>query len=268
MIRKSAPYSNCTSRNLEAPKLFKSAGQNLNFSYGGRVDEGNYDIHTCFSTCLQRKIFTECGCFDIREAYAYHYHGRMCGKTNNITEQLFSGRIAACFYEFNLQLSVSQENENFSQFYKRKGKDILELCLAPYQVMISDFNCIKKVKDLFNNVKNTHCNCPPPCRIMNYDLSTGLAKWPTSDPNLDNAYNKLMPDYDSHGLMAYLKGLNNTVSDDIVKYLSASENRREIMKNFARVTVYEKSLSLIQMEEFAAYTLLDILSDLGMSLFI
>ena len=38
------------------------------------------------------------------------------------------------------------------------------------------------------------------------------------------------------------------------------------MKNFARVTVYEKSLSLMQMEEFAAYIMLDLISDLGMNL--
>ncbi len=180
MIRKSTPYTNCTDQNLEALRLLKSTEQKLNFTYNGRIEEGNYDTSTCFSTCLQRKIYTTFGCFDILEAYAYHEVGRFCGKTDYIMERLISGYTAPCLLGF---------------------KQPLSLCMAPYQTMISDLECIKNVKDVFENEKDTYCACPPPCHVINYDLSMGLAKWPSRDPNLGTAYSKLIND-NSHGLIA------------------------------------------------------------------
>ena len=41
------------------------------------------------------------------------------------------------------------------------------------------------------------------------------------------------------------------------------DNAEEIMKNFAKVTIYNKRLSVTRIEEVAAYTLDNLFSDIG-----
>ena len=51
--------------------------------------------------------------------------------------------------------------------------------------------------------------------------------------------------------------------DEINQYLNNASNKEEILKNFARVTIYNKHLSITKIEEVEAYSLDNLFSDIG-----
>ncbi len=50
---------------------------------------------------------------------------------------------------------------------------------------------------------------------------------------------------------------------DLADYLNNASNKEEIMKDFAQVIIYNKHLSITQIEEVEAYTLDSLFSDIG-----
>ncbi len=65
------------------------------------------------------------------------------------------------------------------------------------------------------------------------------------------------------GLAKEFEKMNSTMSDRILEYLLDYTNRAEILKNFARVTVYNEKLSIERVEQVVAYTGVDLISDIG-----
>ncbi len=63
--------------------------------------------------------------------------------------------------------------------------------------------------------------------------------------------------------MKEFEKMNSTMSDRILEYLKDYTNRAEILKNFARVTVYNEKLSIERVEQVVAYTGVDLISDIG-----
>ncbi len=53
-------------------------------------------------------------------------------------------------------------------------------------------------------------------------------------------------------------------SEKFKNYLCNDSNMEEILKDFARVTIYNKRLSVVRIEEVAAYSLDQLFSDIGL----
>ncbi len=52
-------------------------------------------------------------------------------------------------------------------------------------------------------------------------------------------------------------------SPDLLEYVGNISNWEDIMKDFAWVRIYNERLSITKVEEVAAYSLLDLFSDIG-----
>ena len=64
-------------------------------------------------------------------------------------------------------------------------------------------------------------------------------------------------------VIPYFENMNTSLTVKVTQYLSNMDNREEILKDFARVTVYIRSLKVERTEQVVAYTFLDLISDIG-----
>ncbi len=103
------------------------------------------------------------------------------------------------------------------------------------------------------------CDCPSACHSYEYDLSISQSAWPATGIETDTAYVKLI----EQGLIKDFEKINSTIADRILEYLDDDQNRVEILKNFARVTVYNEKLSIERVQQVEAYTGVDLISDIG-----
>ncbi len=103
------------------------------------------------------------------------------------------------------------------------------------------------------------CSCTPSCRSIKYDVSYGASTWPGEGPELWASYDKIV----KQKVIPYYKQLNSTMAEHAVRYFERSENARDIMRNFVRLTVYIKDLTVHTTEQVPAYSTVDLLSDIG-----
>ena len=64
-------------------------------------------------------------------------------------------------------------------------------------------------------------------------------------------------------VIPYFEKMNTSLIVNVTRYLSDTDKREEILKHFARVTVYKRSLKVERIEQVVAYTFLDLISDIG-----
>ena len=64
-------------------------------------------------------------------------------------------------------------------------------------------------------------------------------------------------------VIPYFSQFNTSLTTDVIKYLNDSNNKPKIMNNFARVTVYIRSLKVDRVEQIASYSAVDLISDIG-----
>ena len=76
---------------------------------------------------------------------------------------------------------------------------------------------------------------------------------------MDSAYRKIVLEK----VVPYYKKLNTTLSLEMVDYFANVKDRTEIMKNFLRFTLYIKDLTVQMSQQVQAYSVLDLLSDIG-----
>ena len=126
--------------------------------------------------------------------------------------------------------------------------------------LFEDLSCMRQVKnhhagenDLFK------CSCTPSCRSIKYDVSYGASTWPGEGPELWASYDKIV----RQKVIPYYKQLNSTMAEHAVRYFKKADNARDIMRNFVRLTVYIKDLTVHTTEQVPAYSTVDLLSDIG-----
>ena len=113
---------------------------------------------------------------------------------------------------------------------------------------------------LFSYYLGEHvCDCPSACHSYEYDLSISQSAWPATGIETDTAYVKLI----EQGLIKDFEEINSTIAEKILEYLDNDQHRVEILKNFARVTVYNEKLSIERVQQVEAYTGVDLISDIG-----
>ena len=64
-------------------------------------------------------------------------------------------------------------------------------------------------------------------------------------------------------MIPHFKKDNLTLAKELVDYFSNKDNKEEVMRNFARFTVYIKDLTVLTSQQVPAYSELDLLSDIG-----
>ncbi len=120
---------------------------------------------------------------------------------------------------------------------------------------------VKTAHQVSNGEAKYTCECTPSCHFITYDMHYGSSSWPADGPELQASYDKIV----QHKVMPYLSKQNTSLADISLDYFSNVKDRRNIMRrNFARVTVYIKDLTVSKTEQVAAYSELDLLSDIGM----
>ena len=126
--------------------------------------------------------------------------------------------------------------------------------------LFSDLSCVQRMLMRTNNeIVDLKCDCPTPCRSKEYSLTIGTSSWPSPGPELDAAYTNIVrgiviPDF---------RRKQTPLLNRTIYYLENESNKNEIIANFARVTVYIRSLKVERSEQVAAYTILDLMSDIG-----
>ena len=104
------------------------------------------------------------------------------------------------------------------------------------------------------------CQCTPSCHFIKYDVHYGSSAWPADGPELQASYDKIV----RQKVIPYLREQNTSLADISMNYFTNIKEKRSIMRrNFVRVTVYIKDLTVSKTEQVAAYSELDLLSDIG-----
>ncbi len=216
----------------------------------GEVLEASYSPFNCRSACLQRLIWDECHCLDFGLKLPFFQPSLFCGAFGeNVTN-------AKMFFnpkKYNREHCLDWNKDNLE----------LEECSFLHNV-VDSLACMKRVKHIHaqdEHMGGHKCSCPAACKSYEYDLKISQSIWPASGIETDTAYSKLV----EKGLVQDYKKFNSPAAETIVNYLSDMNNRDEIMKNFARVTIYNERLSIERVEQVEAYTGEDLISDIGES---
>ncbi len=208
--------------------------------------------------CFQRYMLNQCGCLDGKQSFPnVRFVGLLCGDLNNTEEIAFP------------------EKHNLSHCLTAENMTTLSGCKKMLGKMFDDLKCMKKVKTQLmaqdDDILNVSCHCPEPCESFKFNTFYSLATWPSEGPELDKAYqelvvNKMIPFFksnktDENSLYNILKA--PWLSERLIRYLSDARNKKDIMSNFMRVTVYIKDLAMETIEDVAEYSWVDLLSDIG-----
>ncbi len=162
-------------------------------------------------------------------------------------------------------------------------------CQKLFGKMFRELQCLKGVKEHFVHLdeqsEEIPCHCPESCDSFSFETYYSLASWPGEGPEIEAAYqnlvlNKMINDFNDTGyyddlLVPWWADENASdytgkifkdpwVSKRIIAYLSNPDNKKEILKDFTRVTVYVKDLTVETTEDVAEYPWESLLSDIGM----
>ncbi len=232
------PYGKCATVNTENELLAKQIRKDRGISAkkGAREMQSAYSLVNCRESCLQRHIWQDCGC--LLDSL----------KTPFVNASLLCGRhvdpIAGKCHDNDTMLS--------------------DECWPSLKRLLTNLKCVGHVYDkihLEESHGETKCDCPVPCRSIDYKLSASSSLWPSPGPETDAAYQAIV----QRIVVPYFERINSSLAREAVKYFSNFDNREEIMKNFARVTLYVKSLTVEHVEQVPAYPGLNLLSDIGES---
>ncbi len=298
------PYGKCSSANRETAKLSHAIGDNQipYFTHNNLIKEDKYTPNVCYSTCLQRLIFTTCNCFDIQQVYAYSEIAPLCGTVRNTALQFSNNELIACLeqeYDPDQNDDEDQDKEqeshdqdqnnsgdsqeaiydqNYDYYFVSWEMNMLANCFLPYNQsihdMFNDLKCVKNVKKKFSQEKHRLCDCEPACEEVNYDLTLGQSVWPAQGVETTEISESLISFSQNDKLANYFnERVHNSTAEKVINYLlkhdiegmknEESKRDTEIMKNFARVTIYAESLSVQTTEQFPAYQLPQLISDIG-----
>ena len=229
------PYGNCSRLDVESIQMLKYMNNNTEI-----LDDWNkpvkYKSSQCRSSCQQRHSWEHCGCLDI-----------------------------------NLLAPVWPWNNNkfcrYMDFSKHNVNDIEQCCqiglndTACGNIMedvIKDIDCIQEITGNISKWTDD-CDCRPPCEETQYSFSYSLSTWPAKGPMVNYAYEEVVRDI----LIPRLNKSNVSGNQQFVHYFSNESNAKEIMSNFAKVTVYCQTLSVSKTLQIRKYSLVDTFSNAG-----
>ena len=232
------PYGNCSRTDVESIQMLKYMSNNTDVPQF--LDDWNrtveYKSSQCRSSCQQRKTWEHCGCLDV-----------------------------------NLPAPVWPWNNNkfcrFMNFSKQDVIDIRQCC----DLGVNDVACSRIVGDVVRDIHciqgitgnvaewTDDCDCRPPCKETQYSFSYSMSTWPAKGPTTSYAYKEIVRDI----LIPRLNKSNVSGTQQFVHYFSNKSNAKEIMSNFAKVTLYYQTLSVSKTLQVRKYSLVDTFSNAG-----
>ena len=249
-IRLGKPYGSCSTENIEGHLMTKSVSEKLGYipPTGAGLLKSKYNAGRCRETCLLRHVWEHCGCLFFSGSLPFINSSLICGRID--PNKVFNATDAEVQKCFDFDHITTDE------------------CVQLLDPLLQDILCIQKVFEMESQGTSEdlngemQCHCPVPCNETNYQMTTGISKWPSPiGPEIDSAYFSIVQEK----VIPYFERFNTTLTTDAIKYLNNANNSREIMNNFARVTVYIKSLKVDRVEQIPSYTAVDLISDIGMS---
>ena len=246
-IRLSKPYGECSSENIEGNMMMNSVRERLGHSpvEGSGILDSAYTVGRCRETCLLRHIWEHCGCLFFSEGLPFINSSLLCGRIDPIVL---------------LNTTNSEIQKCFEEKYIANDE-----CIRFLDPLLTDIKCVHEVfqmesyKDDKEHDRDFQCHCPPPCHARDYDMIMGISKWPSPGPETDSSYYSIVQEV----VIPYFSQFNTSLTTDVIKYLNDSNNKPKIMNNFARVTVYIRSLKVDRVEQIASYSAVDLISDIG-----
>ncbi len=214
--------------------------------------------------CLQRYILNQCDCLDGRMRFPLsEFIGLLCGDVKNTDSIAFP------------------DQHNLSHCLTAENMATQPECIRMLGKLMNDLQCMKRVKKQFvaqnGEGPKLECHCPEPCKSFRFDTIYSLASWPTEGPQLEAAYQELVvkkmipffmsnrSDYNDTSNYYAVNNILRTpwLSAKLIQYLSNANNKKDILSNFVRITVYIKDLTVETVQDVAEYSWVDLLSDIG-----
>ena len=194
---------------------------------------------------MQEHIWKECGCLDSLVQLPFYNQSLMCG------------------YNGNAEALIFPEEYNVSHCLQMENMESLPECENLLQKTFNDILCVENVRKEQRH-KLGDCDCPPACKSYLFDTFYSLTTWPSEGIHLDSAYKQVVQD----NVIPFFNKSEYPVAKDLVKYFADESNKKEILSNFLKLTVYIRDLSVEELEDVASYGPVDLVSDIGKGLFL
>ena len=201
--------------------------------HGNCTDLEGYRLIKCQRLCLQRGVIQKCGCKDIHlPGHQDHPDVRFCSDDSDLVA------------------SSCSTGENAKE------------CAKGLQLFYERLTCARNA--VLNMAKNGSyakaCGCSPPCYELNYEVTYSLSKWPAESFDGEEAYIDI---FDVEDYPSRIQMLNNREKYEKYSIYFNQSNRRESMKDFARLNVYIADSNVLKTVETEDYQQSQLLSDIG-----
>ncbi len=189
---------------------------------------------------MQIHIWKECGCFDSLIHIPFYDQSLMCGYNGNADALIFP------------------EKYNLSHCLLLENMESLQECENLFKKTFDDIMCVEKVRQEQRH-KLADCYCPPACQSYEFDTHYSLTSWPSEGIHLNSAYRQIVQE----NVISFFNKSDLPVAKDLVKYFADESNKKEILSNFVKLTVYIRDLTVEEFEDVASYGPVDLVSDIG-----
>ena len=195
--------------------------------------------------CLQKHIWRECGCLDSLVHIPFYDQSLMCGNNGNPDALIFP------------------EKYNVSHCLLLENMESLPECEKLLQKTFDDLLCVEKVRKEQRRILGD-CKCPSDCQTFLFDTDYSFTSWPSEGIHLNAAYRQVVQE----NVIPYFNKSDVPVVKNLAAYFTDESNKKAILSNFLKLTVYIRDLSVEEFEDVPLYKPVDLLSDIGNSLII
>lgn len=187
-----------------------------------------YRMIDCMKKCLQGHVVRSCDCYDVSlPRLGRDYDVRPCRLDDVLPD--------SCMF------------------------DASQTCIDALLSLNERIQCAKKVREHVtrNATLTADCLCHPPCHEVIYDVSYSLSKWPTPGYEGDAAF------MDIFFITNFSQRFEEAKRLETIDEYFAVKNRRQSIKDFARLNVYVADNNVIITQESPDYELNQLVSDIG-----
>ncbi len=163
-----------------------------------------------------------------------------------------------CGNNANPEALIFPEKYNMSHCLLLENMESLDECENLLKKTFEDLQCVEKVRKE-QRQKLGICQCPPACESFQFDTYYSFTSWPSGSIHLDAAYQQIV----QQNVIPFFNKSKLPVAQDLVAYFANESNKKEILNDFIKFTIYIKDLSVQEFEDVAYYGPVDLVSDIG-----
>ena len=187
---------------------------------------------------------------------------RKCGCLESLIHTPFSDQSLVCGNNGNAEALIFPKKYNVSHCLLLENMESLSECRGLLKKTFDDLTCVENAREEQRH-KLGDCQCPPACESFEFNTFYSLTHWPSEGIHLNAAYRKVVQE----NVIPYFNNSKHPVEKDLVRYFADESNKKEIMSNFLKLTVYIRDLSVEELESVASYGPVDLVSDIGKGYF-